>query len=227
MNNNLKRIGILISVLLAGGCQILGARIATGAGAMPAYEPLPERDYDAAPQIIYAIDNHRFFTSENYEKCSVGHVYYNDTDRKIKTPVGWALATFPGMLHLDGNLNTLVFPSAPANGIGRCGNEKGCTLQMYYSLDGGKTFDRFHTWELGSDLGEAYEKNKHITVNLQGLQLYIANQDQAYVYTLQKGIKGGAQYIEGGPKNVPHVRTPSGQDHLTCDDSIRPKEIKK
>lgn len=68
MNNYLKWIGILIGVLLVGGCQILGVRIATGAGAMPAYEPLPERDYDAKPQIIYAIDNHRFFASENYEK---------------------------------------------------------------------------------------------------------------------------------------------------------------
>ena len=68
---------------------------------------------------------------------------------------------------------------------------------------------------------------KNITATLQGKRLYIADQLNAYVYALEKGIMGGGKPIEGGPKNVPHVRTPSGQDHLTCDDSIHPKEIKK
>jgi hypothetical protein len=68
---------------------------------------------------------------------------------------------------------------------------------------------------------------KNIAVTLQGRQLYIADQHSAYVYALEKGIKGGGKYVEGGPKNVPHVRTPSDQDHLICDDSIPPKEIKK
>jgi len=226
MNNYKKWVSTLASLLLAG-CQIPAAMIATGAGAMPAYEALPEPNYDASPQIIYAIDKNRFFTSENYQECSVGHVYYNDTNNNIRTPVGNALATFPGHLFVDGTSNILIFPSAPANGVGWCGNEKGCTLIMYYSLDGGRTFDRFHTWDLGSDLKKAYEKGKNFTVTLKGRWLYLNNERSADRFVFSAHDVDAGEYIKDGPKAVPHVRTPSGQDHLTCDDSIHPKEIKK
>jgi hypothetical protein len=226
MNSYKKWIGMIASLLLSG-CQIPAAMIATGAGAMPAYEALPEPNYDALPQVIYAIDKNRFFTSENYQECSVGHVYYNDTNNKIKTLVGNALATFPGHLLVDGSSNILVFPTAPANGVGWCGNDKGCTLIMYYSLDGGRTFDWFHPWQLSSDLKESYEIAKSLTVTLKGKQLYVQDKESAYMFALGKGTMGASEYIKDGPKAVPHVRTPSGQDHLICDDSIHPKEIKK
>ncbi len=225
MNTCMKWVSIFASLLLAG-CQIPAAMIATGAGAMPAYKALPKKNYDAPPQVIYAIDKNRFFTSENYDKCSYGDVYYNDTSKNIKTAVD-ALATFPGRIHIDGNQDVLVFPDSPSDGTGTCGNDRGCFLSVYYSLDGGRTFDWFHPWKLSLDLKESYDIAKSLTVTLKGRQLYVQDKESAYVFTLEKGVKGGEKYIEGGPKNVPHVSTPSGQDHLTCDDSIHPKEIKK
>lgn len=46
-------------------------------------------EIDVDPQIVYRIDNHRFFTFENYLSCSSGgFVYYNDTKRKIKKLAG-------------------------------------------------------------------------------------------------------------------------------------------
>lgn len=225
MNNYKKWVGILASLLLSG-CQIPAAMIASGAGAMPAYEAPSRRNYDAPPQIVYAIDANRFFTSENYRNCSYGEVYYNDKSKNLKTLVDTS-PTFPGRFYIDGASDFLIFPDSPSDGTGWCGNDRGCFLRIYYSLDGGRTFDWFSPRRLSLDTKESYEIAKNISVTLQGLELYIADQRSAYVYTLEKGIKGGGKYIEDGPKAAPHVRTPSGQDHLTCDDSIHPKEIKK
>lgn len=225
MNIYVKWIGIMASLLLTG-CQIPAAMIASGAGAMPAYKPLPKKNYDAPPQVIYAIDKNRFFPSENYRKCSYGDLYYNDTSKNIKTVVD-TVATFPGRLLIDGNADTLVFPQAASDGTGTCGNDRGCFLAIYYSLDGGRTFDWFQPWQLSGDRKKTYEMAKEITVTLVGRQLYVNNQRSADVFTLGKGTVGGGEYLKAGPKAVPQVRTPSGQDHLTCDDSIHPKEIKK
>lgn len=44
---------------------------------------------DVEPQVVYRIDEHRFFTFENYLDCnSGGFVYYNDTNKKIKVFAG-------------------------------------------------------------------------------------------------------------------------------------------
>jgi hypothetical protein len=225
MNSYVKWASI-VSILLLAGCEIPAAMIATGAGAMPAYNALPKKNYDAPPQVIYAIDKDHFFTSENYRKCSYGDLYYNDTSKKIKTLVD-TVATFPGRLLLDGNPDIVVFPQAPSDGTGTCGNDRGCFLAVYYSLDGGRTFDWFHPWQLSGDRKKSYEIAKNLTVTLESNQLYVQDKESAYMFVLGKGTMGASRYIEGGPKNVPHVRTPSGQDHITCDDSIHPKEIKK
>lgn len=46
-------------------------------------------EIDVEPQIVYRIDDHRFFTLEKYKDCSSGGlVYYNDTNKKIKTFAG-------------------------------------------------------------------------------------------------------------------------------------------
>lgn len=46
-------------------------------------------EIDVEPQVVYRIDEHRFFTLENYMDCSYGgFVYYNDTNKKIKVFAG-------------------------------------------------------------------------------------------------------------------------------------------
>lgn len=226
MNNYKKWVGILMTLLLSG-CQIPAAMIATGAGAMPAYEAPPRRNYDVPPQKIYAIDNSRFFSLENYSGCGGGQIYYNDTSNQIRTLLKGAISAFPGQFHIDGNSDVLVFPDSPSDGTGMCGHDRGCFLAVYYSLNGGRTFDWFHPWQLSVDRKDSYEMAKNITVTLVGRKLYLNNQRSADVFTFLERTEDGGEYIKDGPKAVPHVRTPSGQDHLTCDDSIHPKEIKK
>jgi len=80
---------------------------------------------------------------------------------------------------------------------------------------------------LSVDRKDSYDMAKDITVTLVGRKLYLNNQRSADVFTFLERTEDGGEYIKDGPKAVPHVRTPSGQDHLTCDDSSRPKEIKK
>ncbi|MBA0190696.1 T6SS immunity protein Tli3 family protein [Pectobacterium odoriferum] len=46
-------------------------------------------EIDVDPQVVYRIDDHRFFTFEKYISCtSGGFVYYNDTNKKIKKLTG-------------------------------------------------------------------------------------------------------------------------------------------
>jgi hypothetical protein len=226
MNNYKKWIGMMASLLLSG-CQIPAAMIATGAGAMPAYEAPPRPHYDVPSQIIYSIDNSRFFTLENYSGCGGGQIYYNDTSNHIKTLLKVAISGFPGKFHIDGNSDVLVFPDSLSAGTGLCSSDRGCFLAIYYSLDGGRSFDWFHPWKLSGDRKKSYEMAKDITVTLVGRQLYLNNQRSAVVFTFRERSEDGGEYIKDGPKAVPHVHTPSGQDHLICDDSIHPKEIKK
>lgn len=227
MNMYWSRISVLASLLMTG-CQMPAAMIATGAGAMPAYELPPRPQYDVPAQVIYAIDKDRYFTLENYRECGGSQVYYNDTKSQIRTLVEGAISSFPGRLFLDGTPKVLVFPDSISDGTGYCGvGERGCFLSIYYSLDGGRTFDWFHPWRLGGDRKRAYEIAKNLTVTLKGTELFVGDEFRAVEYTFRNGTKGESSVVEGGPTGVPRVRTPSGQERITCDDSIRPKGIIK
>lgn len=47
-------------------------------------------EIDVDPQVVYRIDDHRFFTFEQYLDChNGGFVYYNDTNKKIKVLAGY------------------------------------------------------------------------------------------------------------------------------------------
>ncbi|MBF7978399.1 MULTISPECIES: hypothetical protein [Rahnella] len=47
-------------------------------------------EIDVDPQVVYRIDDHRFFTLEQYLDCNNGgFVYYNDTNKKIKVLAGY------------------------------------------------------------------------------------------------------------------------------------------
>lgn len=72
---------VIASVCLSlTGCFVVGM-------AFDRYHPpkLNFYEFDVPPQTIYQIDDHRFFTLENYQDCEHGGiVYYNDTKKNIK-----------------------------------------------------------------------------------------------------------------------------------------------
>lgn len=232
MINYVKWVSIFVSLLL-GGCQIPEAMIATSVGAMPAVKYQPP-EYNVAPQVIFALDKNRYLTLENYSKCDGdGILYYNDTLNGIRSRVQYGSPTFLGRINLNGDPNILAFPDAPGPTARFCG-DRGCSLAINYSLDGGRTFNRFHPWRLPSGDNmhpdTPYQETRKISMTLKGNQLYLVKGNQADVWTLERENRPTASMgvdVKGGIKGVPKVATLSGQDRYACDDSIRPKEITK
>ena len=70
------------SLFSLSGCVTEGAAFGLGAGSL--HETvMTEKDKNAPspvyglPQVIYRIDNNRYFTLENYTRCEKGQTFYN------------------------------------------------------------------------------------------------------------------------------------------------------
>ncbi|HBZ14758.1 MAG TPA: hypothetical protein DEO73_03225 [Pantoea sp.] len=85
----LTGLGVLASVLISmlptvGGSFGFGFPSGSGGRA------IRDVEIDVEPQVVYRIDDHRFFTLEKYLDCNNGgFVYYNDTNKKIKMLAGY------------------------------------------------------------------------------------------------------------------------------------------
>lgn len=155
-------VGVLLYAIYKG-LQFLagvsmGASFGVGLGGMSGSQKVEESrkvETDAPAQIIYRIDKNRYLTLENYISCDKGgQVYYNDTQRGIKTPLGWDsdfydfsyrrgnnLAAYQGSIINGADNGYLAFPGASTRqycGSGR--SERGCPVFFFFSADYGKTF---------------------------------------------------------------------------------------
>ncbi|MEE8727688.1 MAG: hypothetical protein SOI28_04165 [Rahnella inusitata] len=80
----------IFSCLLITACHIPtaadGFAMTTGGAGLTEQSGVVEyMIYNVPPQVVYRIDNHRFFTLENYKDCDHGGiVYYNDTKLRKK-----------------------------------------------------------------------------------------------------------------------------------------------
>ncbi|MGC3025609.1 T6SS immunity protein Tli3 family protein [Burkholderia sp. DN3021] len=197
---------------------------------------LKELPYDSPPQVIYRIDEHRFVTLERYRDCYHGESYYNDARAGIRKFLGRGLfENFQGrIVNADPTGKNIVFPLAYPDGL-ICGNgEKGCVVPFWYSTDGGIIFA---TKVYMDHSFNAFEDSKDYSVFVTKDRLYVANRsadDDAYVveYPMMPGIdlsgpyppgvKGGSFAASKRPGIFSKLRTPSGQDRITCDASIKP-----
>ncbi|WP_034291834.1 hypothetical protein [Herbaspirillum sp. RV1423] len=195
----------------------------------------PPPDYDVPAQVVYRIDDHRYISLENYDKC-YGDNYYVDTKAKLRTKL-WRgnLSRYKGRLSIDDPTGmNIVIPDAPAE---TCG-DKGCNVYLAYSSDGGRTFK-----------SKKYMQSPYPTKASENYSILVA-QDGFYVVKTSEYAKGkfdndvtkyplapGIEYdtVAGLPKGyhieylsnkpLPPLRTPSGQDRFTCDASIRPSNL--
>lgn len=221
------RLALALATLLLSGCG-LTAPIVVGTGAMPVTK---RPTYDVPSQVIYRIDEKRFFTIENYEDCSTGgDVYYHDERAKLKTKISpQGVGIWPGKFSIEPTDTHVVLP-----GYG-CGN-KGCYLSINFSTDGGKSFDRFYSWHFGfphmqSD-PEQRDEPKQTSVVVKRNMIYVAGK-QSWVeeYRFEPGMTDTAvmnseyKEYEKRLKVSPAAKTPSGQDRFICDTSIRPKNL--
>ncbi|WP_244130644.1 T6SS immunity protein Tli3 family protein [Burkholderia pyrrocinia] len=197
---------------------------------------LKELPYDSPPQVIYRIDDHRFVTLERYRDCYHGESYYNDTRAGIRKYLGRGhFENFQGrIINADPTGMNIVLPLAyPPRAF--CGNgEKGCVVPFWYSTNGGKTFATTVYMEHSFN---SFEDSKNYSMFVTEDKLYVAKKwgdDDAYVIVspmvpgidlgrpYPPGVKGGSFAASKRPGIFSKLRTPSGQDRITCDASIKP-----
>jgi len=204
-----------------------------------AYDPYPYRnggppviDYDVPPQVIYRIDDHRFLTLENYSDCHHGVTYYNDTKQGIRQRLGRnGIENFQGrLINADPTGQNIVIPSSQPPE--RSCSDRGCTISLLYSTDGGRTF---HGWAYMNS-SEPFKASANYTVAVTKNQLYVAEriQNDAYVREFPlipgidlkrpypPGVRGDSFAASSKPTYLTGLRSPSGQERFTCDASIRP-----
>ncbi|SFN14959.1 hypothetical protein SAMN05428971_0257 [Candidatus Pantoea varia] len=86
---------VLLVVFMVGGVvllpmlQTVGGSFGYGFPSGSGGRAIRDVEIEVDPQVVYRIDDHRFFTLEKYISCtSGGFVYYNDTNKKIKVFAG-------------------------------------------------------------------------------------------------------------------------------------------
>ncbi|HDR9802816.1 TPA: hypothetical protein QDC55_000372 [Burkholderia cenocepacia] len=199
-----------------------------------------ELPYDSPPQVIYRLDDHRFVTLERYRDCYHGETFYNDTKANIRKKIGIGLfEDFQGrIVNADPTGMNIVLPLALPPRIS-CG-DRGCAVPLWYSTDGGATF---HLLTYMPHSFKPFEDSKDYTVAVTSDKLFIAKKFQyrsdrpeydlsVRQYTLAPSVDRNKPYqpiVESDgawaskKKLMPDgLRTPSGQDRITCDASIKP-----
>jgi hypothetical protein len=233
---NLALASLLISVLTLAGCQtdyedMTAAQRAAYRRASSIYTYKP--DPSAPIQVTYRVDEHRFVTLENYDRC-FGDNYYNDTRIGVHQKVWTGEPTdYRGRLVIDDPSGTnMVLPTARNSSCG----DRGCTVKLAYSTDSGRTF----SWlPYIRNSPRPSEDSDNYTIAVTTHSLYIVQTDpphleqskSAYVrkaplyplvdLTNLDRSKGVWETGDKAPPFPSGLRTPSGQDRFTCDASIR------
>ncbi|MFK0379769.1 hypothetical protein [Pandoraea sp. NPDC090278] len=190
--------------------------------------------YDSPPQIIYRIDDHRYVTLEKYRDCHYGETYYNDTKLGLRKKLGRAdVENYQGwIINADPTGRNLAFPMGDTPSVA-C-PERGCRGFLLYSTDAGRTFGSIIYFE---HTRSPYETSKDYGVFVTKDKLYIADPTAArdlYVreFPMLQGIDLDGPYPDGirrrsfglsdRPGFFDHMATPSGQNQISCDASIKP-----
>ncbi|WP_312410077.1 hypothetical protein [Pseudescherichia sp.] len=129
------------------GCVSEGAAFGLGAGSL--HETVTtQKDRNAPlsvygpPQIIYQIDDGRYFTLENYTRCEDGQTFYNNKKKGIHVKMlDGSGYLFKGRLFwLSTRDDYLAFPATINTRYAACmGSDKGCMNAVIVTVDGGKT----------------------------------------------------------------------------------------
>jgi hypothetical protein len=196
-------------------------------------QPQPIPNYDVPAQVIYRIDDHRFISLENYSNCNHGDTYYNDTKEGIRKKLGRnGIENFQGrLINADPTGKNIVIPSSQPPE--RACSDRGCSVSLIYSTDSGRTFHGM----VYMKTFEPFKNSTNYTIAANQDSLYVARESQydthVQKFPLAPGIDLNRPYPEGlhsdsswasKRKVMPSgLRAPSGQERLTCDASIRPK----
>lgn len=124
--------GALLS--LSGCASTVGANAPQVQNTPPVYSP---------SQIIYRIDDNRYFTLENYTRCENGQTFYNNKAKGIHTQIAPSSGyLFKGRLFwLSTRDDRLAFPITRNDNKAACmGSDKGCVNIIGLTVNGGGTY---------------------------------------------------------------------------------------
>ncbi|PLR29047.1 hypothetical protein CYR23_21730, partial [Chimaeribacter arupi] len=137
--------GALLPLMLSG-CVSEGAAFGLGAGSL--HETvMTEKDKNTPPpvygppQVIYRIDDNRYFTLENYTRCEDGQTFYNNkkSNTHVKVSNGSGYLFKGRFFWLSTRDDYLAFPTTDHTNHASCmGSDKGCLNVVTVTTDGGK-----------------------------------------------------------------------------------------
>jgi len=185
-------------------------------------------EIDVKPQVVYAIDNHRFFTLEQYLDCNNGgFVYYNDTNKKIKILAGYEGAD-----------------KRPQNEVTTMQKNDVLALNGKFIYAASDNVIAYPTRDVSYKYGNstyyiAYKnisdpsKNAKIQVSPSSSRTNIVTDDAIYVQVSNEKDTYGKYSI---PKNSDmlkwvdasevHINRISQDDHFHCNSNIKPRNVK-
>lgn len=214
---------IVLSMLPTVGGSF-GAGFPSGSGG----RAIRNVEIDVEPQVVYRIDDHRFFTLEKYKDCSSGGlIYYNDTNKKIKifagpkggdkepqdevsmSQVNDTLA-FKGKFIYAANDNIIAYPTRDVN----------------YKYGNSTFFIKY------TDISNPSNITSSGTIFIDAIATVtndaIFIQDSA-VSKYSKKIKIPQNNVDAydlvSPSDI-HYTLTSKDDHFYCDNNIKPKHVK-
>ena len=138
---------LLASVFILTGCVSEGAAFGLGSGSLHETVMIKKNKSEkpevyGPPQVIYQIDENRYFTLENYTRCENGQTFYNNKEKGIHAMVANTSGyLFKGRFFwLSTRDDYLAFPATADTNISQCvGADKGCLNAVIVTTDGGKT----------------------------------------------------------------------------------------
>lgn len=243
--------GIILSCLSLSGCiTTSGAAFGAASGAMAAKGVGNDFKYyvfDVPPQVIYRIDDHRFFTLENYKDCDHGGiVYYRDVNKKIKRYINGgsdsnSILKANPMLSWKGKFIYAASDKVLAYIYRRpmmSDRDTHSGVFVVYEIDGG-----YGKIEVAGDTDPGFD----VTLLITDENIYVTSKTiDRYAYDIwSTSVKSRKHHIVGNAYNLqstsvypyngalsdydevedkdwPKVNTPSGAVRFTCNMSIRP-----
>jgi hypothetical protein len=209
----------LIATSMLSGCGGLGG---LAAGPYPGVPELrKEKDYvptghDGKPfpnAVLYRFDDQRYLTLERRWYCEQGKIWYNDTEKSIRTLVDGTGKIFQGA-YTSSSATTIVVPvftsSSCSSGAGNV-----CGMYLLFSLDGGRTFEELNgPWgALKTPNGLAVESNKLFMLWGDGVESI----DLAPGKRLSKKGNDFTEEPLAAGDILKRAASPSGQSRLQCE----------
>jgi len=237
IRNSLKALGVIAAVLAGIGiiaCVVIsilptvGGSFGFGFPSGSGGRAIRDVEIDVEPQVVYRIDDHRFFTLEKYLNCSFGgFVYYNDTNKKIKV-----LAGYDGEDKRPQNEFTISQPNgvmdfhskfiyAASDDIiaypGRNVSYKYGFLNYFIAFKNISDPSKNAEFKV---IGSIYD-----TITITDDAIYTQTSNEKYTYgkysTSQKSDR--PKWFDSSEV---HFKRVSQDDHFHCDNTIKPRRVK-